>query len=95
MIKKLIYILLFLPLFVSGQFNLFWNHPYEGWNLDDADYNFCYQPDGIDAGNFDIDFSSDGKYMFIIEGYTYDDYVRRWILSPPWDITTSNTLNQS
>jgi len=89
MIKKLIYIFLFLPLASFGQWNFFWNHPYEGWNVCNGVYNTRIKPEAIDFENDDIEFSPDGVYMFIQGGWNKKSYIDRYTLSPRWDISSS------
>ena len=80
MIKRLIYILLFLPLFVSGQYNFFYSH---------ASCHLCYlyknTPQYLGGyANYDISFNTDGTKMYVLGGVIRST-ILQYSLSTAWN----------
>lgn len=83
MIKKLLYILFFIPLLAAGQYNFFASYPscY-------LCYSHEYTQQYIHGSNHDISFNSTGTYMYILGGYT-PTLIYQYSLSPAWNIRSA------
>lgn len=84
MIKRLIYILLFLPLAVSSQYNFFYSH---------ASCHLCYlyKDDPQYLGgytNYDISFNTDGTKMYALGGEARST-IYQYSLSTAWNIRSA------
>jgi len=80
MIKRLIYILLFLPLAVSSQYNFFYSH---------ASCHLCYlyknTPQYLGGyANYDISFNTDGTKMYVLGGVIRST-ILQYSLSTAWN----------